>query len=356
MIDRPQDTSGHAKLGEGSDSVFAPSQALGPRRYAEAARRKAAAGDVEGALADWREALWLAPDDAQLRLEQGVFLIAHGRLAEAIECLQQLIRHQPEHVEAHVRLGEAWRLAADPVKAAGRWRRALELNPADPFGLAGRLAALAEDVPDALPAAFVRTLFDHYADRFDAELVETLGYRGPAVIVDALMRSGGGDDLDILDLGCGTGLAGPALRPLARRLAGIDVAPRMIERARDRQLYDRLSVGEMTEFLAAETAAWDVIAAADVLVYVGDLTSLFAAAAAALKPNGRFIATSERLDDDGFVLQDSRRFAHGEGYVRRTAQTAGLTVRLCEEVSTRHDRGRPVPGLVFVLVRAGAEC
>lgn len=355
MGDTPQNTSNRSTLGEADEPVLAPAQAAGPRARAEAARRLAEAGRIEDALAEWREALWLDPEDAQLTLGCADLLLAQGRPAEAIEHLQALLRRQPERIEALVRLGEAWLLAADPAKAAGRWRRALDLDPEDPFGLAARLAALSRAAPEALPAAFVRTLFDQYADRFERELVDGLDYRGPEIIAEAVARHGGGDKLAVLDLGCGTGLAGAALKPRARRLDGIDLSEKMVAKARQRGIYDLLAVGDMVDGLAALAPPYDLAVAADAAVYVGDLAPLFAAVAAVAAPGGRFVVTLERHDGADFALGETRRFAHGRGHVERAAAATGWTVRACEAVSTRRDRGQAVPGWLFVLGRKGVE-
>ena len=69
-------------------------------------------------------------------------------------------------------------------------------------------------------------------------MVDTLDYRGPeriAELVSAVMGDRRG--LDILELGCGTGLCGIHLRPRAARLVGIDLSPEMVGlRARARAL------------------------------------------------------------------------------------------------------------------------
>lgn len=165
--------------------------------------------------------------------------------------------------------------------------------------------------------------------------------------------------VDILDLGCGTGLAGLAFRAFARTLTGVDLSPAMAAKASARGIYDRVVVGDMIEFARAAPAGFDLIVAADALGYVGDLAPLFATARAALRPGGRFAATAEesadvvmrsaRASPPDFALGPARRFRHGEAYLRRTAADAGFAVAALDRCEPRRDRGEPVAGLAFIL-------
>jgi predicted TPR repeat methyltransferase len=153
-----------------------------------------------------------------------------------------------------------------------------------------------------------------------------------------------------MDAGCGTGLAAPVLKPFAARLDGVDLSPAMVERAAERQLYDELVVGELVGTLAARAGHYDLVVAADVLVYLGDLEPVMRAARAALKPGGAFAFTVEKADGiESYVLGPKQRYAHAAEYVDGTAALAGFTVALMEDAVTRRDAGHDVPGLVVVL-------
>lgn len=316
-----------------------------------------------------REAALTRPDDAEAHARLGRAFLDTGRLAEAIEALQRAVRLDPENAAIRTQLGRAWLAAADPEKAVFHLRRALELEPDDPEARA--LLARAENAEPELSPDFVRALFDPYAAQFDSEMAG-LGYRAPEALRAIYLRVAGEprQDRDVLDLGCGTGLAGLAFRAYARTLAGVDLSPRMAERARRRMLpnqpaargiYDRVVVGDMTRACVRGTpenaammdapAAFDLILAADALGYVGDLAPLFAAARGALRPRGHFAATVEENQDHDkdFALGPTRRFRHGETYVRRVAQTAGLTILVLERCELRRDRGEPVAGLGLIL-------
>jgi predicted TPR repeat methyltransferase len=209
--------------------------------------------------------------------------------------------------------------------------------------------------PPRAPAAFVAAHFDAYAERFDRQLVGVLRYRAPELLREALARllPPAGGNLDVLDAGCGTGLAGPLFRPWARRLDGVDLSPAMIARARERQVYDRLEVGELTETLAARPDTYDLIVAADVLVYFGDLVPVLTAARRALRRGGWFAFSVEKGSEGGFALRNTGRYTHDLDYLRRTAAAACFPEAGAEEVVLRLQDGDPVPGYLVVLQNQG---
>jgi predicted TPR repeat methyltransferase len=227
------------------------------------------------------------------------------------------------------------------------------------------LAALVNVFPPTqVPPQEVADLFDRYADRFDRHLVGELGYRVPELIADAVKAAvaanrgssagdswdSSGPSLDVLDLGCGTGLCGPLLRPLARTLAGVDLSAAMVDKARERGVYDRVDVGDLVAALTRSPAAWDVLAAADVLLYLGDLAPTFEAAAAALRPGGLLAFTVEAGGGERYTLnQQTRRYTHSEAYLRKLATIYGFDVQTFATTALRMDRGKPVAGFLVVL-------
>lgn len=309
-------------------------------------------GRTAEAMAHLREARFLDPHDADTALDLARLLTASGDPAAAVEVLQAALRRDPELAPAYLELGRAWAELGERERALAALRACAARDPEDALGAEGEIARLTA-APAALTRAYVRTLFDQYADRFDESLTVRLRYRAPEALRAAVDRvlGVGAAGLDVLDLGCGTGLAGVAFRPLARRLAGVDLAPRMVAQARARGIYDALEEGDLVEALARTPAAWDLLVAADVLVYVGELAPVMTAAAAALRPGGLFAATVERLEGDGFVLHERRRFAYSAAYLRRMAAAAGLEVVRLEPHEPRCEAGAPVPGWLFVLRR-----
>ena len=176
--------------------------------------------------------------------------------------------------------------------------------------------------PATAPAAYVAGLFDSYADEFDSHLVGALRYQAHRQLVDQLVATcgGGARFRSALDLGCGTGLCGPLVRPMAARLTGVDLSARMIEKARSLGVYDRLEQGDIIEFLDGSEDRWDLVLAADVFIYVGDLEPVFARLERAMA-EGVFCFSVESLEGDGAGLRllPSLRYAHSEAYLERLA-------------------------------------
>lgn len=324
------------------------------------ARAQAMQGRDESAEAHYRHFLAVAPDSAAGRGElsallqkRGILLRDGGRNREALPAFVEAASVDPSSPTAAWLLAEVQRTLGDNEAAAAGYRRVLALDPEDRFGAVVALAALgAGPAPERAPDAFVRQLFDDYAEVFDRKLVDGLRYRAPALLLAAIRATFGDGPFDVFDAGCGTGLMGVELRPLARRLDGADLSPRMLEKAGARGIYDQLQAGDLAASLAARPACYDLVVAADVFVYIGDLLPSFRAAAAALKPGGGFAFTVEELADaEGWRLHESHRYAHSAAYLRDTAGEAGFATLRLDSVSTREEGGVPVPGLLAVLKR-----
>ncbi|HVW74081.1 MAG TPA: methyltransferase domain-containing protein, partial [Rhizomicrobium sp.] len=199
---------------------------------------------------------------------------------------------------------------------------------------------------------YVRHLFDQFSADYDSRMIGQLGYAAPQILLDlAGMVMARRDKLAILDLGCGTGLAGLVFRPFAARLDGIDLSPAMVEKARARNIYDSLAVADLESALAAPGPAYDLILAVDTLVYLGDLSTVFGAAHACLHPDGFFLFTVERADSEGFELGPKRRWRHSEAYLRALAERVGFHVAGLVAATPRHEAGEPVAGFAVALAR-----
>jgi predicted TPR repeat methyltransferase len=318
-------------------------QALERHGDAVDAYERALAQDSGAARAD----LWCA---------RGAALKKSGRLDDALASYDRALQLRPDYaLAAHYRANVLRALGrADDAVAAYRQALALGADAAD-IGFA--LAALGQaEAPASAPQAYVKDLFDQYAGHFDRHLVEVLGYRTPTLLGELLARHGltraDASKLDVLDLGCGTGLCAPILRPFARRLAGVDLSNKMLDKARELQLYDRLDYDDIGAYLENQGAAWDLAIAADVLVYFGDLAPLLALVRRALRPDGVFAFSCETLDGDGndaYAITASNRYAHARAYVHASARAAGFELIADEAAALRREHGADVAGRLFLL-------
>ncbi len=285
--------------------------------------------------------------------------LADGDAAAAADLAEQALELAPGFAPLHALLGRARARLGDRDGAVTALSRALDLEPADELGVRldlARLGALPAEA--AMTPAYVRALFDQYADRFDDHLRGALAYRGPELIRGALERACAGLGRPArfgraLDLGCGTGLMARALHALCGGIRGVDLSPRMAALAAGTGLYEEARAGDLVAYLAAQgEGSADLVVAADVFVYLARLDPALAAAARALKPGGLLAFSVQDAPGEEPVLGEDARFAHPEPHLRRLARETGFAVALIEAASTRQDRGAPVPGLVAVLERA----
>ena len=293
---------------------------------------------------------------ADRRYAYGQALADEGDPVAAADLFAQAADLAPHWAPAWLALGEAHAKTGDDARAIAALRRAAMQDPTGVLGVSLLLAALDGGAPSTAAPAYVAALFDGYAGRFDEHLVAALAYRGPDLLRAALDRVAPGRRFArAYDLGCGTGLMGAAIRDRVDWLGGVDLSAAMVEKARGKGIYAALHVGEMLAALPAHTAQ-DLVLAADVLVYVGDLRPVFAAVKAALAPAGLFAFTLQSAPprDDfevGVVVGADRRFAHSPDHVHARAAEAGFAILVCDAVSTRRDAGADVPGLVVVATR-----
>lgn len=281
---------------------------------------------------------------------------AERDFAAAADLAGQTLELVPGYVPGHALLGRARAALSDRDGALEALRRALALDPDDPLGVRLDLAALGAVAPEsAITPGYVRALFDDYAPRFDRHLVRGLDYRGPELLHAAVRRAA--TDLvrpakfaRMLDLGCGTGLVGRAFARDATSIEGVDLSPGMLAQAKKTRAYGALHEGELVAVLRGfPEDALDLVTAADVLVYVSALEPVFAETRRVLAPRGLFAFTVEASAGADVLLGDGGRYAHSEAYLRHLAGEFGFDVARLEQVSTREDRGEPVPGLLAVL-------
>jgi predicted TPR repeat methyltransferase len=303
------------------------------------------AGKPQQAVEMARETAALHPNLAEAALGLGEVLLACEQLPTAIAEFQRALRLDPDCSEARLLLGCAWLQAGEAERALDSFSR---LDPATP-GLSEEVAraeAMREQV--RCDAGYVRHLFDQFSSDYDTRMVSHLSYRGPQILRElaglVLPEASG---LAVLDLGCGTGLSGEVFKDRAARLVGIDLSPAMVDKAREKNIYDVLSVGDIEAGLGVRS--YDLVIAADTLVYLGDLDAVMRSVAAALNPGGRFLFTVEAKDGEGFELGPKRRWRHSEAYLRGLAQSQGFDVAGLMHCVPRMEAHAAVNGFAVAL-------
>lgn len=294
---------------------------------------------------------------ADRRYEWARDLETKGDLAGATDLLTQALELAPAYASAWFALGEVREKLGDRGGAIAAFEKAQAADPEDRHGATLHLIRLGAAPAQAMPEGYMRALFDGYAPAFDQALTEGLGYRAPELLLRAVEAAHSGDRMkfgSVLDLGCGTGLAGAAFRSFCDWLVGVDLSPAMLAQARAKGLYDRLIEGEVVSFLGQEAevkALHHLILAADVFMYLDDLTPVLKAAALVLAPSGLIAFSVETHDGDDVILRDTLRYAHSAAYVRAALAAAGLDLVSLDSAATRTEKGVAVSGLILVARR-----
>jgi predicted TPR repeat methyltransferase len=311
-----------------------------------------AQGQSDAAADAYRRAIEIDPRHADAYHNMGNLLIAQGRVKEAVTCLCTSITLRPPHPETRRLLGFAYANLGRLDEAADVYREWLEEEPDDPIARHMLAACGGDGAPDRASERFVQLVFDTFAQSFDAKL-EMLHYHAPQLVVEELARiqESPRRSLIALDAGCGTGLCAPLVAPFVARLTGVDLSAQMLARARRRGGYDELVQGDLTEYLRAHLAEFDLIISADTLCYFGALATTLEAAQRALRDGGVLIFTVEHADEElvgevGYRLNPHGRYSHGEDYLRRTMSAAGLDVLSMTRAVLRMESGSEVIGLL----------
>jgi predicted TPR repeat methyltransferase len=280
-----------------------------------------------------------------------------GDLVGAADLFAQASELAPGFAAAWFALGEVREQLGERAAAVAAFRQAQMTDPSDHNGAGLRLMRLGAAELAGMPPTYVSTLFNQYAPKFEAALVDELGYRGPHLLFKAVLaaRAAIGKPAFFsraIDLGCGTGLVARAFAAQTDEIIGIDLSPRMIELAKATGLYTELEVAEIVAGLGRKAEACaDLILAADVMVYVHDMVPLLREVARVLMPGGMLAFTTETHSADGVVLGAGLRYAHSVATVRTAIEAAGLTLHQLETASARIESGVPAPGLVAVAGR-----
>lgn len=299
---------------------------------------------------------------ADRRADYARMFAESGEFAEAAELMEQALERVPDWAAGWFQLAEYAEKSGRKEAAAAALEKVVELDPSDIFGATLKLAVLgAAEAPAAPPTPYVERLFDDYADRFDTALVEKLDYTVPQTLA-RLVRRHAGEDVHfglVVDIGCGTGLFGEEIRPNATRLEGFDLSAGMLAKAEEKAVYDRLAQVDLSLpaeesglFVGGAEARADLVSAADVLMYLGDLSEVFPSVARLVRPGGLFaFSVEDGGSGDAPLLRPSLRYAHPNAFILRRMAETGFDVIAVEKSVIRQDAGAPVHGLLFLARR-----
>lgn len=313
-------------------------------------------GLAHASLARWQDAVdaldkasKLSPQKADLLVHKGQCQLRLGRAPEALQTFDRAVAADPQHADAWSARGSLLRELHQLDEAARCFEKALALG-ADPELTGYYLASVkGAATPPPPPRRYVESLFDDYAADFQHHVVKQLRYQGYERLLRPLVDEGRRFRRAV-DLGCGTGLCGPLIHPLADVLDGVDISQAMLDQTRQLGIYRDLIHADIGSYLESAQGQIDLVVAADVFIYVGDLANVFRGIRRLLAPGGRFAFTVEApASDDDLQLLPSLRYAHSERYIRRLAEANGFRVDDLARAPIRYDQAKPVEGLYVYL-------
>ena len=308
------------------------------------------------AEACYRRALLLRPDFVEVYCNLGGVLRSLKKFQEAIDNYRKAAGLSPGFKAAYEGLGICYAELGERDQAITSFNRYLELDPSDNSEVKLRLAQLnAAEIPKRYPAAVMLATYEKKAKNWDADIQRPgKEFLGPKHVREMLeqLKLPQARQLDVLDIGCGTGVCGEYLRGYAKHLEGVDLSPQMLAQAQKKKYYDRLECADAISYMQGNHRNFDLIIASGVLILFGDLLPVFQAAAQLLKPAGVFVFTLYRSESDPVIVRHNLHFAHSEPYVREKAEAANLQMVSLEQKVHEYDLDEPQPGWIVALRKA----
>lgn len=319
---------------------------------------------LDEAIACFHKAISLKPDFAEAHSNLGVVFMERGKLYAALLCYRKALSLKPDFVEALNNLGNVFRVQSKLAKSLACFQKAIKIEPENGMAVHS-IATLSGSNPERAPSEYIEKIFNAHADKFDSHLLENLQYETPEKLVAFIRQSSELplQKLDILDLGCGTGLVGLVIAPYARQLVGVDLSANMLAKAQARNLYQRLERSDLLTMMQSEMASsYDLIIAADVFVYLGKLDMIFNEAMRLLRPGGFFAFSVKAMEElpheeneqDNpieYRLNETGRYAHSSAYLSRLAVTIGFKLHRMIRTHTRLEKGQSVQAWLVLCVK-----
>jgi len=212
------------------------------------------------------------------------------------------------------------------------------------------ISALRRETTDKAPREYVEKLFDQYAVGFESSLIEKLEYGIPKILADIMSKQSSTSSFgSILDLGCGTGLFGIEIRNRCDYLEGIDLSKSMINQAKQKNVYHRLTLSDIIEYLSSQELNFDYFVSADVFVYVGNLAEIFRLVKSKNNRNGKLVFSTEHTEKDGFQLQTTGRYSHSKSYIEGLCAEFDYTLSHFSTSNLRKEKGEFIEGGLYIL-------
>lgn len=318
-----------------------------------------ATGDNNAAIKSFSRASQLAPENPAVWFIKGMTRIANNDLEQAAKDLEEAFRLNPHDINAGGQLASVYRHLRRIPESVEVSRRILAVDPENVRAKFYIKAFEKQEAGQAVPRIPREVAEATYSQadvgkNFEASLKGGLEYKAPDVLNDAVRsicdQQGAG--LDILEIGCGTGLCGSRFSDIARTLVGTDLSSSMLDVARAKNAYTSLYVADLADVLSGNPDSFDLVIAMDVLCYFGDLTEIFRKCHNTLRAHGVFALSVEKPDDDElWLLHPYGHFVHSLRHLRHAAGAAGFEEVFVKEMVLRREALEQRTGYVCLYRR-----
>ena len=306
-------------------------------------------GKLEKTVEAFNKAISIKPDYAEAYNNMGNAFADQGKLEEAIEAYNKVISLNPRSADAYSNIGATLKKQGKLDEAIEAYDKVISLNPDN--GTAKHiLSALTGNKNESAPRDYVENLFDGYSTKFEASLVNELEYKTPKLIRDILIKPNINESLgSIMDLGCGTGLFGLEIRNHCSKLEGIDLSSKMLDLAKQKNVYDNLSHYDIVDYLSSVLLDYDYYIALDVFIYVGDLSEIFRLIRSRNRKSGKLVFSTEHTEKDGYHILQTGRYSHSKSYIESLCKKFGYKISHFSTTKLRKEKSSFLTGGIYIL-------
>ena len=307
------------------------------------------AGHLEQARLAYLQVLHLDAHDIETLYNLAVLHQEGKEETQAINYLEQVILLKNDHCQALNNLGYLYHRTAQFDRARETYQRLIDLDY-NSSTARHMLNALSGETSATAPADYVRDVFDQFSDHYEESLVEKLGYHTPELLLEMVNNHLPQHHFKkALDMGCGTGLSGQAFAASCGQLIGLDLSSKMLAQAQAKGIYHSLHQADIATFFHGSTESYDLFLAADVFVYLDELTEVFSQVASHAQPGALFAFSCEASSAPTYELKESGRYGHQPDYILKLAKEQGFQSCQLKEAPIRKEEGKWLQGTLFLL-------
>jgi len=286
---------------------------------------------------------------------KGVVLLGQMRLLEAKICFEKIDSHDPNYINAQINLAVLHLKLGNNKKSVFYYQKVLSILPGHEHANYMIAALTGKNIFKKTPKEFIQQLYAAYAANYEYDMLGQLNYRVPELLKNFFLKHSmlKNNLKSVLDLGCGTGLAGQCFKPFAKELIGVDLSLEMLQKSKEKNIYEELHCMQMEQYLLTCNKKFDLVYASDSLIYTGDLSHLFSLVQAVLLPKSYFLFSVEAKEENNisYRLNETGRFSHELSYLGDLAKKAAWEWLARDSVVLRTQHDESVQGFLVLLGR-----